>query len=121
LVNRVVPQLIARGVASIPGIGARYVDPGLVARNNIKGVVMDSIVRGTPAAEAGLQAYSRRTGELGDVITAVNGRSTDTLSTFVAELDRVGVGNTAELTVMREKKERKERVKVIDLNRRGQL
>ncbi len=119
LVNRVVPQLIARGVASIPGIGARYVDPGLVARNNIKGVVMDSIVRGTPADEAGLQPYSRRTGELGDVITAVNGRTTDTLSTFVAELDRVGVGNTAELTVIRGKAERKEKVRVIDLNRRS--
>lgn len=119
LVNRVVPQLIARGVASIPGIGARYIDPGLVARNNIKGVVMDSIVRGTPADEAGLQPYSRRTGELGDVIIAVNGRTTDTLSTFVAELDRVGVGNTAELTVMRGKAERKEKVRVIDLNRRS--
>lgn len=119
LVNRVVPQLIARGVASSPGIGARYIDPALVARNNIKGVVMESVARGTPADEAGLQPYSRRTGDLGDVITAVNGRATDTLSTFVAELDRVGVGNTAELTVMRGKVERKERVRVIDLNRKS--
>ncbi len=119
LVNRVVPQLIARGVASFPGIGARYIDPSLVARANIKGVVMESVPRGTPAEEVGLRAYSRRTGDLGDVITAVNGRATDTLSTFVAELDRVGVGNTAELTVMRDKKERKEKIRVIDINKRS--
>jgi 2-alkenal reductase len=119
IVNRIVPQLIARGVAALPGIGARFVDPELVARANIKGVVIDSIARGTPAEEAGLRPYSRRTGELGDVIIAVNGRATETLGTFVAELDRVGVGNTAELTVVRDKKERKERVRVIDINRRS--
>jgi 2-alkenal reductase len=119
IVNRVVPQLIARGVATFPGIGAKFIDPELVARSNIKGVVIDSIARGTPADEAGLRPYSRRTGDIGDVITAVNGRSTDTLATFVAELDRVGVGNVAELTVVRDKKERKEKVRVIDINRRS--
>jgi 2-alkenal reductase len=56
---------------------------------------------------------------LGDVIIAVNGRQTDTFSTFVAELDRVGVGNVAELTIVRDDKERKERIKVIDANRRS--
>jgi 2-alkenal reductase len=118
LINRVVPQLIARGAASFPGIGAKYIDPALVARANIKGVVLDVVMRDSPAAEVGLRPYTRRTGDLGDVITAVNGRATDTLSTFVAELDRVGVGNTAELTVMRDKQERKVRIRVIDVNRR---
>lgn len=117
-VNRVVPQLIARGVASVPSIGIMAVDPYLVARNGIKGVVISSVNRGTPAAEVGLKPYARRTGELGDVIVAVNGRPTETFSTFVAELDRVGVGNIAELTIVRDDKERKERIKVIDLNRR---
>jgi 2-alkenal reductase len=118
-VNRVVPQLIARGYASYPSIGIQAVDPYLVSRNGIKGVVISSTLRGSPAAEAGLKALSRRTGELGDVIIAVNGRPTDTFSTFVAELDRVGVGNVAELTVLRDDKERRERIKVIDANRRA--
>jgi 2-alkenal reductase len=118
-VNRVVPQLIARGYASYPSIGIQVIDPYLVARNGIKGVVISSTVRGSPAAEANLKPLSRRTGELGDVIIAVNGRPTDTFSTFVAELDRVGVGNIAELTVVRDEKERKERIKVIDANRRS--
>lgn len=117
-VNRIVPQLIATGTASFPGIGIQAIDPYLVARNGIKGVVVGTVLKGSPAADAGLKALVRRTGEMGDVITAVNGRPVETLSTFVAELDRVGIGNTAELTIVRDEKERKEKIKVIDTNRR---
>ena len=118
LVNRIVPQLIARGYASTPGIGIVPVDPILVAQNGIKGVVISQIRARTPAATAGLKALARRTGELGDVITAVNGREVESLSTFIAELDRVGIGNIAELTLMREGKSRKERLQVIDTNQK---
>ena len=118
LVNRIVPQLIARGYAASPGIGIVPFDPNVVARNGIKGVVIDQVRARTPAASAGLKALVRRTGELGDVITAVNGRNVESLSTFVAELDRVGIGNTAEITLLREGKSRKERVRVIDTNQK---
>ena len=118
-VNRVVPQLIARGYASYPGIGIVAVNPVLAARNGIKGVVVGAVNPGTPAAEVKLKPLSRRTGELGDVIIAVNGRPIETLSTFVAELDRVGIGNMADLTIIRNDKERKERIRVIDVNQRG--
>ena len=46
---------------------------------------------------------------------AVNGRPVPTLSAFVAELDRVGIGNLAELTVIRGERELKLRVKVVDV------
>ncbi len=120
IVNRIVPQLIARGVASRPGIGIDPVDPGLAARWGIKGVVIASVRRGSPAAEAGLKPLKRRgnQADLGDVIVAVNGRNIDTFSTYFAELDRVGIGNVAELTITNDGKTRKERVKVIDTNRR---
>ncbi|MBL8510965.1 MAG: trypsin-like peptidase domain-containing protein, partial [Betaproteobacteria bacterium] len=78
LVNRIVPQLIATGQVAYPGIGIRAVDPDLVARNGINGVVIGEVQRGSPAAEAGLKPLSRRTGELGDVITAINGRPVNT-------------------------------------------
>lgn len=116
-VNRIVPQLIARGVASTPGIGINPFDPGVVARNGIKGVVVDSVRKDTPAAQAGLKPLTRRTGQLGDVIIAVNGRPVDTLSTFTAEIDRAGIGNSAEFTILRDGKERKERIKIIDASR----
>jgi len=114
LVNRIVPQLIARGYAAAPGIGITPVNPVVVAQNGIKGVVIEQVRARSPAALAGLKPLSRRSGELGDVITAVNGREVESLSTFIAELDRVGIGNTAELTVLRDGKSRKENVRVID-------
>ena len=117
LVNRVVPALIARGRAPLPGIGITPVRPDLVARAGISGVVVGEVGAGSPAAEAGIQPLNRRTGELGDIIVAVNGRRVEALSSFVTELDRVGIDNTAELTVLRGERERKLRVRVIDLLR----
>ncbi len=117
LVNRVVPALIARGEAPLPSIGIVPVRPDLVARAGISGVVVGEVLSGSPAAAAGLRPLNRRTGELGDVIVAVNGRPVDTLSTFAAELDRVGIDNTAELTLLRGDRERKVRVRVGDLSR----
>lgn len=115
LVNRIVPVLIARGRAPLPGIGITPVRPDLVARAGIAGVVIAHVGRGTPAAEAGLLPLDPRSGELGDLIVAVNGRRIETLSSFVAELDRAGVDNIAELTVERDGRARRVRVRVIDL------
>jgi len=115
MVNRIVPQLIARGRAPRPSIGIVPVHPDLVARAGITGVVIAAISPGTPAAAAGLQPLDRSTGKLGDVIIAVNGRVVESLPTLAAELDRVGVDNVAELTVVRDGKERRVRLKVIDL------
>jgi 2-alkenal reductase len=117
LVNRIVPQLIARGKASLPGIGIRAVDPVIVARAGITGVVIAEVVRGSPAAEAGLVPVDRRTGDVGDVIVAVNGRPVEAMGTFAAELDRAGIDTVAELTVVRDRKERKVKVRIVDVQR----
>ena len=115
LVNRVVPALISKGRAPLPGIGITPVRPDLAARAGVSGVVIAEVARGTPAALAGLLPLNRRSGDLGDVIVAVNGRSIETLSTFVAELDRAGIDAQVELTLRRGERERRVRVKVIDL------
>jgi 2-alkenal reductase len=115
LVNRVVPQLIARGRAPQPGIGIAAVDPAIVARAGLTGVVIDYVAPGTPAAGAGFKPVNRKTGEPGDIIIAVNGRVVESLPTFAAEIDRSGIDSTPELTVLRDGKERKVKVKVVDL------
>jgi 2-alkenal reductase len=117
LVNRVVPSLISRGRAPLPGIGINPVRPDLVERAGIAGVVIAEVRRGTPAAQAGLKPLDRDSGNLGDIIVGVNGKRVDTLSSFVAELDRTGIGNSADLTVVRDDKERHVRVQVIDLEK----
>jgi len=115
LVNRVVPSLIARGRAPLPGIGITPVRPDLVERAGIAGVVIAEVRRGTPAAEVGLKPMNPKTGDLGDVIVGINGKRIDGLSSFVAELGRVGVDAVAELAVVRGDKERKVRVRVIEV------
>jgi 2-alkenal reductase len=117
LVNRVVPQLIAKGRAPQPGIGIVPFHPELVARAGVVGVVIARVQPRSPAAEAGLKAFDERSGSLGDVIVAVNGRPVESLPTFASELDRVGIDHVAELTVIRDGKERRVKVKVIDLLR----
>ena len=117
LVNRIVPALIARGRAPLPGIGIAPVPPELVQRAGLSGVVIYSVSRGSPAAAAGLQPINERTGDLGDVIVGINDRRIETLSSFVAELDRVGIDNTAHLTVVRNGKERRVAVRVVDLRK----
>lgn len=115
LVNRIVPSLIARGRAPLPGIGIDPFPPEVVARAGISGVVIRSVARGSPAAQAGLRPVNRQTGDLGDVIVAVNGRPVESATQFAAEIDRIGVDGSAELTVLRNDKSRKVQVRVIDL------
>jgi S1-C subfamily serine protease len=62
-----------------------------------------------------LQAANPRADDSGDVIVAVNGRRVESVTNFAVELDRIGVDNTAELTVVRDGKERKVRVRVVDV------
>lgn len=59
----------------------------------------------------------RRNATPGDVIVAVNGRRLESLSSFVCELDRVGIDNTADLAALRGETERKVRVEAVDLAR----
>ena len=115
LVNRIVPSLIARGRAPIPGIGIVPYPPDTVARAGIRGVVIESVRPGSSAAKAGLRPANPRSRDVGDVIVAVNGRLTETPSQFANELDRAGIGRDAELTVVRGGKEQKLRVRVVDL------
>lgn len=114
MVNRVVPSLIARGRAPQPSIGISAVDPMVAARVGLSGVVILDVTARTPAAEAGLKGVDRERGEPGDIIVGVNGRPVESIGTFAAELDRAGIGGTAELTVQRDGKERRVRVKVVD-------
>ena len=106
--DRELPTANFREVAGVIQTDAA-INPG------ISGVVLGAVGRGTPAASAGLQPYNPQTGDLGDVIIGVNGRPVQTLSTFVGELERAGIDATVELTVRRGEKERRVRVKVIDL------
>ncbi len=61
-VNRVVPDLIRSGRVRNPGIGIIAGQEATAARLGIDGVVVLRVLRGSPAAAAGIQASIRARG-----------------------------------------------------------
>ncbi|MEY3253148.1 MAG: hypothetical protein RL227_2121, partial [Pseudomonadota bacterium] len=84
-----------------------------------QGVAIVGVGRGTPAAKAGLQPFSRGSrGEvvMGDVITAVNGEPVADLDDMLAYLERLQPGQTVTLTVWRNGRERQQAVSLANGN-----
>ena len=116
IVNRIVPRLIEDGKVPRPGIGVQVLTEEEAARLGIAGLVITGVVPNSSAARAGLVGANIGARRLGDVITGVNGRAVRTIAEFAAELTRVGVGNRAELTVMRNGRRRTVTVTVMDIS-----
>jgi 2-alkenal reductase len=117
VVNRVVPQLIRNGRMPNPGIGIMAAPEQAVARLGIEGIVILRTLPGSPAARAGLRGVDPRTGTIGDVITAVNGRPVRRLSDLTAALEQAGVGKPVEVTAERDGRPYKTTVEVTDVGR----
>jgi S1-C subfamily serine protease len=106
-VNRVVPQLIANGKYVRPTLGIQ-VDERLnqlvTQQLGVKGVVVLRVTPGSAAAAAGLRGAREQNGAVvpGDVITAVDGRSVDSVARLLGELDEHRVGDSVRLSILRE-------------------
>ena len=106
-VNRVVPQLIARGSYARPALGIEVdedLNRTLTERLRTPGVVILRVTPGGPAAAAGLQGLSNQPdGSIapGDIIVAVNQREVDGVPRLLGRLDDFQVGDTVRLTVRR--------------------
>jgi 2-alkenal reductase len=101
-VNRIVPQIIAEGRVPTPGIGISAADETVSAQLGVQGVVIVSVVPGSPAEAAGLRGLNAVTGELGDVIVAVDGETVRRVPELTEALEEAGVGNEVELTILRD-------------------
>jgi 2-alkenal reductase len=115
VVNRIVPSLIRDGRVPRPGIGIMAAPEEATARLGVSGVVVAQVQPHSSAAEAGLQGINRATGALGDVITHVNGRPVQSIAELASQLERIGIGNRAELTVLRDGRSRTISVGVFDI------
>lgn len=101
-VNRIVPQIITEGRVPTPGIGIVAADETVSAQLGVRGVVIVRVVPDSPADKAGLQGLNAVTGELGDVIVAVNGNLVRRVPELTEALEEAGVGNEVEITVARD-------------------
>jgi 2-alkenal reductase len=115
VVNRVVPMLIRDGSVPRPGIGIVALSEELSARLGVSGVVVTEVLPGAPAEQAGLEGMDRRRGELGDVITHVEGVQVGSVADLAAELEEVGIGGEVELRIERDGESRRVRVRVVDI------
>jgi S1-C subfamily serine protease len=102
-VNRVVPELIARGHYSAPGLGVETDDMLSRAIARELGVEGVAVLRGA-APFRGARLGARNTVVPGDVILSVEGKEVTTSAQLTAILDDYPVGTDVRLVVWREGK-----------------
>jgi len=111
-VNRVVPRLIKDGRYIRPAIGVTSGSAQLQQALRLpKGVAIVGVGARSPAAEAGLQPFTRaRDGRIvhGDVITAINDEAIADLDDMLALLERRQVGERVTLTLWNNGKTRRQ-------------
>jgi len=106
-VNRVVPQLIARGKYVRPTLGIETdedLNRIVTEQLDVEGIVVLRVTPGSSAAASGLlPTRVRPDGTVipGDVILAVNGRAVDSVPRLLARLDDFQVGEIVRLKLLR--------------------
>jgi S1-C subfamily serine protease len=112
-VNHIVPQLVRIGKVSRPGLGVQVAPDQLARRLGLKGVLIMDVQPDSPAAKAGLRATRRDESnrvELGDVILAIDGKPVKSANDLLDVLEKHAVGDTVELTILRDGQEQKAKV-----------
>jgi S1-C subfamily serine protease len=110
-INRVVPQLIAKGRYSPPRLGIEtdeMLSRAIARQFGVSGAAVVRVTPGSAAERAGLRGA--RVGPRdsiipGDVIVAIDGRAVDGTGRLLARLDDYRPGDTVKLTVWREGKQ----------------
>ncbi|MCO5172392.1 MAG: trypsin-like peptidase domain-containing protein [Planctomycetes bacterium] len=103
-VGHVVQQLIEHGRVLRPTLGVQLAAEQLARRAGLEGALVLDVVPGSPAARAGLRGTARagRQVRLGDLITAIDGRSVRRPDDLLNALERRNPGDTVRLTVHRD-------------------
>jgi S1-C subfamily serine protease len=117
-VNRIVPEIIARGYVPTPGIGIVAANEDAATRAGVEGVMISRTVPGSAAERAGLRGVDAASRRVGDVIVGVNGKPVRRLPDLTEELERVGVGKKVALALKREGRDVTVDVEVMDIGKR---
>ena len=112
-INRIVPELIRHGRVQRPGMGILPLEDAVTQRlravnvvpNDRFGILIQAVVPNSAAEEAGLRATEFSPQErrviLGDMILAIDGEKTESLSDLFRVLAEKSVGQTVKIEVLR--------------------
>jgi S1-C subfamily serine protease len=103
VVKRIIPQLIADGKVTRPGLGVRIAASSITDRLGLKGALVVSTLPEGPAAKAGLRPtrYDEEGVSLGDVIVAIDGKSVENSDDLFRIIDSYSVGDEVKLSIVR--------------------
>jgi S1-C subfamily serine protease len=107
-VNRVVPELIAKGHYSPPRLGIQTdetLSRAIARQLGVRGAAVLRVPPGSPADRAGLQGVRIGPRDAiipGDVIVAIDGKEVDSVARLLARLDDYKAGDSVRLTVWRD-------------------
>ncbi|HLT38178.1 MAG TPA: trypsin-like peptidase domain-containing protein [Enhygromyxa sp.] len=102
-IRRLVPQIIQYGAPRRAGLGIEILSDTIAKRAGLRGVIIERVAAGGPAAEAGLQGLSRQRGQiaLGDVIVGIDDFEVNDYDDLFNALDRYNPGDTVAVKVLR--------------------
>jgi S1-C subfamily serine protease len=106
-INRIVPEIIRGETVPKPDLGVTAAPDHLVRRLGLEGVLILTISPNTTAEKAGLHGTQRNDlGKivLGDLIIAIDGEPLRTTDDLLRIIDKHKVGDTVQLTILREGK-----------------
>lgn len=115
-VNRIVPRLVRDGRFVRPALGVAYATQQFNRALGLpRGVAIVRVQPGSPAAKAGLRAFTRgeRGVNAGDVITAIDGEAVASPDDVLNLLEQRQSGDRVELTLWRGGSTRRERVTLV--------
>jgi len=115
-INRIVPRLVRDGKFERPVLGVQFAPEQLLPALGLKkGVAVLDVVEGGPAGTAGLKPFYRNSSGnivIGDVIVAIDDRAVKNIDELFEALETHQPGDAVVLTVLRGKKQVRQRLKV---------
>jgi S1-C subfamily serine protease len=117
VVRKAVPELIASGHVTRPGLGVNILDPNDAAQLGLHGVGIRDVVAGGAAEKAGLRpAQQLGNGQIAiDEIIAIDGAEVTSDENLFDALDAHSIGDVVTLTVRRSGEQRSVKVKLQSL------
>ena len=103
-VNRFVPELLRHGRIVRPGLGVYFASAGVLQQRGLEGVLVMAFPRSSAAEDAGMLGFRYdENGEIiaGDIIVAVEGEKVASEDDLYQILEEYEVGDTVEVTVIR--------------------